>query len=196
MSQEGQIGKGTQGSEDSEAERTTSTSAALLESLMPARSREGKGRKIQKNLPLIIPRIPSTPSNASEYTLASSKNPSTPLLLSAALPSPITPLFQTNGSITASSAPPSRASGIELSPDDPSALNMFSTVDRSIQSAIPAKSMWTQFSNPNFSHLLPRLCPAKMTDSERLERAMEVILDELHYPTVADFFASYIQQIP
>ncbi|KAE9401677.1 hypothetical protein BT96DRAFT_991843 [Gymnopus androsaceus JB14] len=47
-----------------------------------------------------------------------------------------------------------------------------------------------------FSHLLPPLCPAKMLDSHRIERALEVLLDELHYSLVAEFISVYLQQIP
>ncbi|KAE9383526.1 hypothetical protein BT96DRAFT_1032452 [Gymnopus androsaceus JB14] len=52
------------------------------------------------------------------------------------------------------------------------------------------------YANPTFSHSRPPVHPSKMSDSERLEKAIEFIVDELNYPSVAEFFTTYIQQIP
>lgn len=50
--------------------------------------------------------------------------------------------------------------------------------------------------NPAFSHSQPPVHMPKKSSSERIERAMDVILDELVYSSVAEFFLSYTQQIP
>ncbi|KAE9391315.1 hypothetical protein BT96DRAFT_1001435 [Gymnopus androsaceus JB14] len=144
----------------------THVSAAWLESLVPSQKH---GLHIQKYPPLSIPKIPSTPLNASQYMCTTPQYPSTSLLPSAALPSPITPLFTDDSSFvnaTASQACQTRSPFGDFSGD------------------ILLASLW---SHPK--------CKT-MSESQRIERAMEVLLNELHFSSIGEFFSLYIQQIP
>ncbi|KAE9386841.1 hypothetical protein BT96DRAFT_960505 [Gymnopus androsaceus JB14] len=100
--------------------------------------------------------------------------PSTPLLPSAALPSPITPLFTNDSSFRIATASETRIPfGGSL-------------VDISLASLCS-------------DHSFPCLRQPKhvaMLQFQCIERAMEVLLDELHFSSVAEFFLLYIQQIP
>lgn len=72
---------------------TAHVSAALLENLVLGWKRR---LNTQKYPTLSIPVIPSTPSNISQYNHTIPSHPSTPVLPSAALPSLISPSFDSN----------------------------------------------------------------------------------------------------
>ncbi|KAF9061609.1 hypothetical protein BDP27DRAFT_1428782 [Rhodocollybia butyracea] len=180
----------------------TKSTAASLEALVPTWKR-GRTSKLAEPLP--IPIIPSTPSNAPSYALTMPSNISTPLLPLAALPSPITPSFhidsdpmniRSSANILGLEFSPEinsgTSSGLDLSPDIPTS-SLWSS-DTSRQSvAVPRR---TFLSDSAFSQLLPSVHKTRMTESNCLENAIEFIVDELGFSTVAEFFALYLQQIP
>lgn len=193
----GQRGIGTKGSQSARIDRGSRISAALLEAQVPSRQR---GRTSRYAAPLPIPQIPQTPSNTTDYVFKTPQNPPTPLLPSAALPSPLTPSF-----LTASGIPLSESfsdtqflstRAIETSSDPLPEISY--PRFQPMESSRPKSPVhnWMHHINPNFQHSLPSLRPPRMSESQRLERAIEVIVDELHYSSVAHFFAAYVQQIP
>lgn len=163
-------------------QRVTRQPILLSEELMPPCRKPGR-----RSTALAIPAIPSTPSDASQYTFTMPHTPSTPLLPSAFLPSPITPsISRGSDDLPMPNSTPDSTfhdSNLEFSGPSPPVLE-----DQS----------WMSFVDPMFSHSCPpfRPPPSKMSDSECLNKAIEFLIDELNYLSVAEFFESYIRQIP
>ncbi|KAE9397732.1 hypothetical protein BT96DRAFT_995557 [Gymnopus androsaceus JB14] len=149
------------------------------EELMPPPRKPGC--RVTKNLALSIPTIPSTPSNASQYTSTAPRNPPSPLMPSAFLLSPVTPSISTISDMRTMGSH-SRASDTFPSPH--SATEFGHTSLPNSESLEPSAvglehQLWMSYANPTFSHSRPPVHPSKMSDSKRLEKAIEFIVDEL-----------------
>ncbi|THU94261.1 hypothetical protein K435DRAFT_900572 [Dendrothele bispora CBS 962.96] len=175
--------------------------------------RRPRGRpKTTTNVPLADPRLPSVPLNTENYTLQSQLREYPPLLPPFTPPSPITPSLSSQHHVNYSnhrvpliSSSPFIGTPVPVDSTESDELNISHEIPIPTTIIPPSVHMPAKHSLPTpphsittseFSHSLPNFRSPRMSREEKLDKAMDYLLNQLQYNSIAEFISVYFQQIP